>query len=267
VQGYVYAARRAASRNAGVLGPAGLAASLSPQAEELRRRFEDAFWCEELSTYALALDGNKRPCRVVTSNPGHCLFTGIASPERAARVAHTLLDGPSFSGWGVRTVAATEVRYNPMAYHNGSVWPHDNALLAAGLARYGLMPHALRVFTGLFDASLFVDLRRMPELFCGFERRPCEGPTLYPVACSPQSWAAAAAHSLLQSLLGLSIDAPARQIRFNRPMLPESVQRLWLRNLAVAGASVDLFLERSPAADVRIELLRREGDVDIHILK
>jgi glycogen debranching enzyme len=266
VQAYVYAARVAAARMAARLGLTEQAASLSKLAEELRVRFEEAFWCEELSTYALALDGAKRPCRVRTSNAGHCLYAGIASTERARRVATTLLDEASFSGWGVRTVAATEARYNPMAYHNGSVWPHDNALIAAGLARYGLMPQALRVFSGLFDASRFFELHRMPELFCGFARRPGEGPTLYPVACAPQSWAAAAAHALLQSLLGLSIDAPGRAIRFQRPVLPEALKRLWIRGLRVGEASLDIYLERS-SGDVAIELLRRDGDVDVHIVK
>src|SRR5262249_31125702 len=155
-------------------------------------RFEKTFWCEDLGTYALALDGAKQLCRVRTSNAGHCLFTGIAAPERAVRVARTLLGPESFSGWGVRTLATTEARYNPMSYHNGSIWPHDNALIALGLSRYGLEEEVLQIMNGLFDASLFLDLHRLPELFCGFVRRPGEGPTLYPVACAPQSWAAAA---------------------------------------------------------------------------
>src|SRR6185503_4788148 len=142
-------------------------------------------------------------------NAGHCLYTGIAAPERARRVADTLPAEDSFSGWGVLTVSAGEPRYNPMSYHNGSVWPHDNAIIGAGFARYGFIDGAARILAGLFDASLFVDASRLPELFCGFDRRPGEGPTLYPVACSPQSWAAAAPFLLLQACLGLSIDARA----------------------------------------------------------
>ncbi len=184
VQGYVYAAKRAASRLARVLGHDDRTAALLCEAEQLRQRFIDVFWCEELSTYASAIDGRKRPCRVRSSNPGHCLFTGIAAHRHAERLADTLLDESSFSGWGVRTVPTTEVRYNPMSYHNGSVWPHDNAILAAGLARYGLKRHVLKIVQGLFGVSAFVDLHRMPELFCGFERRAGEGPTLYPVACA-----------------------------------------------------------------------------------
>ena len=149
--------------------------ALTRQAEALRERFEQAFWCEELSTYALALDGDKRPCRVRTSNAGQCLFTGIVSPERARHVARTLLAPESFSGWGIRTVAASESRYNPMGYHNGAVWPHDNALIAQGLARYGLGEQALQIWTGLFEAGLYFDLHRMPELFCGFPQEPGRG--------------------------------------------------------------------------------------------
>jgi glycogen debranching enzyme len=266
VQGYVFAARRAAAQLAAVLGQTDQAKTLLRQAENLRRRFEEAFWCEELSTYALALDGSKQPCRVRTSNAGHCLFTGIASAERAARVADTLVAEASFSGWGVRTVAEREARYNPMSYHNGSIWPHDNALIAAGLARYRLSQHVQQVFTGIFDASIFVDLHRMPELFCGFVRRPGTGPTLYPVACAPQSWAGAAVFLLIQSLLGLEIDAPRRQIRFSRSVLPPSLQKVSITNLRVADATVDLALERFPI-DVGLELLRREGDVEIVVLK
>jgi glycogen debranching enzyme len=206
VQGYVYAARRAAADMADALGHSAFAAELLKQAEELRARFERDFWCPELGTYALALDGSKQPCRVRTTNAGHCLLTGIASPDRAATVAETLLGDSSFCGWGVRTVDACEVRFNPMSYHNGSVWPHDNSLIGAGLARYRLKDGLLKILTGLFDASQFVDLARMPELFCGFHRRPDEGPTLYPVACSPQAWAAGSVFLLLQGCLEPVID-------------------------------------------------------------
>jgi glycogen debranching enzyme len=266
VQGYVYAARRAAAELALMLGMPEKADRLHRQADELKRQFEEAFWCEELSTYALALDGRKQPCRVRTSNPGHCLFAGITSAQRAVRVADGLLDANSFSGWGIRTVAEKEVRHNPMSYHNGSIWPHDNAMIAAGMARYGLSDHVARVFTGLFDVSLFVDLQRMPELFCGFQRRLGEGPTLYPVACAPQSWAAASVFSLIQSLLGLTIDAPRRQIRFVRAALPPSLKRVEIRNIHVADASVDLVVDRFPS-DVGIELKRRQGNLEIVMLK
>jgi glycogen debranching enzyme len=266
VQGYVYAAKRSAAGLAALLGRAEQAASLRRQADELREKFEAAFWCEDLGTYALALDGHKRPCKVRTSNPGHCLLTGIAGPERARRTAQTLLNHESFSGWGVRTVAASAARYNPMSYHNGSVWPHDNALIAAGLARYGLKESVLGVLTGLFDASLFFDLHRMPELFCGFGRRPGEGPTLYPVACAPQAWAAAAVFLLLQACLGLTIDAPQAQLCFNYPLLPAFLREVQVRGLRVGAASVDLRLLRH-GQDVGINVVRREGPLEIRMVK
>jgi glycogen debranching enzyme len=266
VQGYAYAAQRAAAELAEALGDAATAQELRGQAERLRVRFEDAFWSEDLSTYALALDGEKRPCRVRTSNAGHCLWTGIADLERARRTALTLLSPESFSGWGVRTLAASERRYNPMSYHNGSVWPHDNALIAAGFARYGLGEMATRVLTGLFDASGFVEMHRLPELVCGFKRRPGEGPTLYPVACAPQSWAAAAVFMALQATLGLHVDAPRHRLVFTRPLLPPYLERVSLTGLTVGAASVDLALERHDE-DVSLTVLRRQGRVEILSIK
>jgi glycogen debranching enzyme len=266
VQGYVYAAKRAAAELAVHLGRNDHAAGLLEEAEALRARFEEVFWCDELSIYAMALDGEKRPCRVCCSTAGHLLFSGIASPARAERVARTLLSDDAFSGWGIRTVGTKERRYNPMSYHNGSVWPHDNAIIAAGLSRYGLIDEMQKVTTALFDASVFVDLHRMPELFCGFTRRMGEGPTLYPVACAPQAWAAAVAFSILQSMLGLRIDAPHRQVRFVRAVMPESVKEIQIRNLRVGDASVDLSLERF-ARDVAIELIRREGNIEVISVK
>src|SRR5262249_28281104 len=157
----------------------------------LRARFERAFWCPEMQMYALALDGAKVPCRVRTSNAGQVLFSGIAEPERARLVADALISPDFFSGWGIRTVSRREARYKPTSHHNGSIWPHDNALIALGFARYGLKAAAQRVFRGLFDAAEYMDFRRLPELFCGFQRSRARGPTLYPVACSPQAWSAA----------------------------------------------------------------------------
>src|SRR5262245_53561970 len=211
VQGYAFAARQAMAKLARVQGKAKLAHELQEQGRLLHEKFEQAFWCEELSMYALALDGEKRACRVRASNAGHCLFAGIAKPEHAKRTVQTLLSREFCSGWGIRTLATTEARFNPMSYHNGSVWPHDNALIASGMARFGFTAGALEIATRLFDASQHMDLFRLPELFCGFERRPGEGPTLYPVACSPQAWAAASVFLLLQSCLGLRIDGVYRR--------------------------------------------------------
>jgi len=267
VQGYVYAAKLAAAELAKLFGDDARARDLSRQAKTLLRRFEESFWCDELSTYALALDGRKKPCRVRTSNAGHCLFAGIASAEHARRVAATLTHETSFSGWGIRTVATSEARYNPMSYHNGSVWPHDNSLIAAGFARYDLKESAAIVLAGLLDASLFFDLHRLPELFCGFPRRPGEAPTLYPVACAPQSWASAAVFLLLQACLGLSVSASERRLTFSKPILPRFLQQVTIRGLKVADGRADLLLTRHDEGDVGVNVLRREGALDIVVLK
>ena len=262
VQGYVYAAKRAAAKISRILGDPHRETLLETEAAELQNRFEEAFWCNDLSTYALALDGHKKPCRVRASNAGHCLFTEIASPDKARLVAHTLLSRDFFTGWGVRTVGSEEARYNPLSYHNGSVWPHDNALIASGVAKYGLRDLAGQILMGLLDASSAVDLHRLPELFCGLDRREGEGPTLYPVACSPQAWAAGAVFLLLQACLGLSMDGCKKQILFDRPYLPEGIPQLWIKNLRIDRSRIDLFLERQ-AGTVRIEVLEKQGDLEV----
>jgi glycogen debranching enzyme len=262
VQGYVYAAKRLASRAARMLGRYDRAEALDAQAAKLADAFDAAFWRPELGLYALALDGEKRPCDVRTSNAGHALFTGIARPERAAAVARCLVDREFFSGWGVRTVASTEQRYNPMSYHNGSIWPHDNALIALGLAQYDLKGPVDRIFRGLFDAAVYMDLRRLPELFCGFKRRRGRGPTLYPVACSPQAWAAATPFALLQASLGLEFDSQKCEIRLRNPRLPAFLDEVTIRNLCLAGASVDLEL-RHHGAEVSMRVSRIHGKVHV----
>src|SRR5438067_957729 len=267
VQSYVYAAKGAASELAKILGDAVRSRELSKQAQALGSRFEKAFWCEDLSTYAIALDGSKQPCRVRTSNAGHCLFAGLARPEQARLVATTLTDEISFSGWGIRTVATSEERYNPMSYHNGSVWPHDNALIAAGFARYGLKESAAMVLAGLLDASLFFDLHRLPELFCGFPRRSGESPTLYPVACAPQAWASGAIFLLLEACLGLSVSAPEQTVVFSKPVLPAFLPKVSIRDLKVGDARVDLLLTRHDEGDVGVNVLRRDGTLEVLILK
>jgi glycogen debranching enzyme len=262
VQGYAYAAKRGAAYLALVLGDRERSSVLESQAATLRQRFDEAFWCDEISTYSLALDGEKKQCRVRTSNPGHCLYTGVANADHAYGVAHSLISKELFSGWGIRTVASAEPRYNPISYHNGSVWPHDNALIAAGLARYGFKDMAGEILSGLLAVSTFVDLNRLPELFCGVGRRSREGPTLYPVACAPQSWSAAAVFLLLQSCLGLSLNADKKQIRLDGPYLPEAIPELWIRDVRAGGASVDLFLERR-ANMVRLQILDKRGEVEV----
>jgi glycogen debranching enzyme len=266
VQGYVYAARQSAAELARLLGRFEMAHALESDAHVLRENFEERFWCEDLSTYGLALDRDKRLCQVRTSNAGHCLFSGIATQDRAQRTATTLMENDFFSGWGIRTVAAGEARYTPMSYHNGSIWPHDNALIAFGMARYGMKHFALRVLGGMFEASKFVDLHRIPELLCGFVRRPGEGPTLYPVACAPQSWSAAAVFLLLQACLGLSIDAPRSEVRFHCPMLPSFLNFVCIRKLKVGDATIDLMLKKQ-GRDVAVNLTNREGHIEIVTVK
>ncbi len=260
VQAYVYAAWRAAAAIARRLDESELARTLEIRAEAFRRRFDTHFYDASLGTYVLALDGEKRPCRVRTSNAGHALFTGVALPERAAQVANTLM--ASFSGFGVRTLAASEARYNPMSYHNGSIWPHDNAMIAAGLSRYGFRAEAASIFTGLFDAAIYMDLRRLPELFCGFPRQSGAGPVFYPVACAPQAWATAAPLMVLQACLGLSFEPREKRLRFQRPMLPSFVNEVTLRNLRIAGVEMDVRLTRT-GDDVLVHVLRRTGECEI----
>jgi glycogen debranching enzyme len=266
VQGYVFAAKRRAARLALTLGHTEQSRSLLKEADKLRTQFEQSFWCNDLSSYALALDGFKQPCRVRTSNAGHCLWSGIAEQKHGMRTAMTLVSNDFFNGWGVRTVATTETRFNPMAYHNGSVWPHDNALLAAGMAAYGFKQGALKILCGLFDASLFLDQHRLPELLCGFKRSPGEGPTLYPVACSPQTWSSVAVFLLLQSCLGLRIEAQRSRLSFSQPVLPPFLEYIEIKNLRIGDAEVDLLLEHH-AKDVGINILRREGKVGIVVTK
>ena len=266
VQGYVYAAKLAAAHLSSELGDEKISKQLESQAATLREKFEEVFWCEDLGIYALALDGKKHKrqgvCRVRSSNAGHCLFAGIASPERARKTAESLLERDFFSGWGIRTLATEEARYNPLSYHNGSIWPHDNALIASGFGRYGFRNLAGRIMLALLDVSSEMDLHRLPELFCGLERRTGEGPTLYPVACSPQAWAAAAPFLLLQSCLGLRIEGARNRVVFERPCLPEGIPQLSIRGLRVGAASVDLFFERQ-GDNVRVQVLEKQGEVDV----
>ncbi|PYS37943.1 MAG: amylo-alpha-1,6-glucosidase [Acidobacteria bacterium] len=266
VQGYVYAAKKSAAMLARVLGDRTGADEFDRQAKSLKQRFQTAFWCEELSTYVLALDRYKKMCRVRTSNAGHCLFTGIATPDRAKRLGAGLFGDGLFSGWGIRTVHSSELRYNPMSYHNGSIWPHDNAIIAQGLSRFGFKDLALRILEGMFNVSLMVDLHRLPELFCGFPRRHDQGPTLYPVACSPQSWAAGAVYMLLRSCLGMTLDAPQHRLQFEYPALPAFLDELHIRNLRVGNSSVDLTLRRYPD-NVGINVDRRVGRLEIVVYK
>ena len=258
VQGYVYLAKKLAACMARTMEEAVLAATLEAQAQQLRERFEQRFWCPDLQFYALALDAEKQPCRVRTSNAGHLLFSGIVAPERGTQVAKALFHADFFSGWGIRTVSLRESRFNPMSYHNGSIWPHDNALIGRGLARYGCLDEVLRLTTALFDVATYMDLRRLPELFCGFRRHRDNGPTLYPVACAPQAWAAAAPFALLEACLGLEFDALSDTVRLRHPRLPDFLDWVRLRGLRLRESRFDVLLRRH-GADVAVNVLEREG--------
>jgi glycogen debranching enzyme len=258
VQGYVYAAKRYAAEMARELTLSAQAATLDHEAELLQERFEGAFWCEEIGFYALALDGRKQPCRVRTSNAGHLLFSGILPQERAERVADTLFHSSFFSGWGIRTVAQTEARYNPMSYHNGSVWPHDNALIGLGLARYNLTHHTQRLLAAMYEAATNMDLRRLPELFCGFRRTPRKGPTYYPVACTPQAWASTSMFALLQAVLGLGFDRRTEEVQLCHPTLPPFLDEVVIRSLRLGTTRMDIMIRRY-GADVAVNLLQKEG--------
>ena len=265
VQGYVYAAKRLAARCASRLGKREMAEALEIEARQLAERFEQAFWCDELGTYALALDGAKEPCRVRTSNAGQLLFSGMVRDDRARLVAADLMGSRFFAGWGIRTVASGEARYNPMSYHNGSIWPHDNALIALGLARYGLKHSVAHLFKALFDAATYMDLRRLPELFCGFRREKRRGPTLYPVACAPQAWASATPFTLLEAALGLEFDAQRGEIRLRNPRLPAFLNEVVVRDLQLGPSSVDLVVRRH-GDEVSLEVLRTRGQIQVSIV-
>ena len=243
VQGYVYAAFLAMADIAARRGDVAQGADWAAKAERLRARVEERFWVEELGTYAVALDGAGQPCRIRTSNPGHLLYTGLPSQERAERVSAQLLTSAFNTGWGIRTLARGEPRFNPMSYHNGSVWPHDTALCTAGLARYGERDGAASLLSDMFETAVKFEMR-LPELFCGFERRAGEPPIAYPVACLPQAWAAGSVFMMLQACLGLRIDGWSQQIHVDRPRLPVGIDRVTIRHLKVGDGEVDLAVER-----------------------
>lgn len=264
VQGYVYGAKIQAARLAMAMEEPDYAEQLEKEAAVLKNRFNEMFWDEAMKCYVLALDGNKQPCRVIASNPGHCLFTGIVNEARAEAMAKTFMSEQMFSGWGIRTLATGEKRYNPMSYHNGSIWPHDNAVIAYGLARYGFKKEALSIMAAMFDASIFIDMQRLPELYCGFERRSNEGPTAYPVACSPQAWSVAVVFMLIQSCLGIEINALERTVIFHKPELPEYIEKVILLNLSVGNEYCDIIFSQHKE-ERRLEVMHKPDDWDVMI--
>ncbi len=266
VQSYVYAAKSGMSELAKEMGDLALADRLSIEASELRANFSSKFWSDELSLFVLALDGEKNQCRVRSSNAGHCLFSGIASDLQHRSISKELLSPASYSGWGIRTIVAGEKRYNPMSYHNGSIWPHDNAIIAWGALRKRDKELPLRILSGLLDLSSEVIQHRLPELICGFARRHGKGPTLYPVACAPQAWAAGAAFMVLQACLGLEVRALEHRIYLHYSALPEALNHVNVSNLRLGDASLDLSFERQ-GEGVDVNIRRRTGNVEVVILR
>jgi glycogen debranching enzyme len=262
VQGYIYMAKLRVADVFDALGEYRSAVRLREEAAELRARFNDAFWMPDEEFFAMALDGDKRQVGTVTSNPGHGLYADILEPDKAAQVARRLLQPDMFSGWGVRTMSKSALAYNPMSYHNGSVWPHDNALIAAGLKRYGHVKATNRVVTAMFDASIHADYMRLPELFCGFTRRTPNQPVGYPVACSPQAWAAGAPLLMLQAILGVSARAHENMLTVNKPHLPPWLNVVELRNLRIGTSTISLVFRREGEI-TGFSLLDRKGDIRV----
>lgn len=265
VQGYVYDAKIKASRIAKYLGHPDAASKLDAEALQLKENFNRKFWSESKQTYVIALDGKKNQCNVVSSNAGHCLFSGIATSERAEIVARNLLSENMFSGWGIRTISTLEQRYNPMSYHNGSIWPHDNAMIAYGFSRYFLMHEAAQVVAGTFDSTEYFENRRLPELFCGFDRQKGKSPTSYPVACSPQAWAVGAVFMMIQACLGMKIDAEKKKITLYHPVLPSFLNDITITNLKVNNKLI-AFQVRKNTQGLHATMLTPNSDVAIEIV-
>ncbi|MGH2723937.1 MAG: amylo-alpha-1,6-glucosidase [Actinomycetota bacterium] len=262
VQGYVYMAKSRMAFVFEALGDRERAVRLREEAAALRRAVNEAFWMEDEQYFAMALDGDKRQVRTIVSNPGHLLYCDVVDPDHAELVTRRLLSPEMFSGWGVRTMSKAAAAYNPMSYHNGTVWPHDNALIASGMKRFKFVETINRIGTALFDAATFSDYMRLPELFCGFVRRTPSPPVEYPVACSPQAWAAGVPVLLLQAMLGISAVAHENLLRVNQPHLPVWLNRAELRNLRV-GDSVLTLQFRREAGITSFSLEEKEGDVRV----
>jgi glycogen debranching enzyme len=263
VQGYVYEAKLRIADVYHALGDRPRADRLRSEAAALRQAFNEAFWMADEGFYALALDGQKNQVRSVTSNPAHCLYCGIVDDDRARLVEERLMAPDMYSGWGIRTLSSDSNAYNPMSYHNGSVWPHDNAIAAAGLKRYGFDAATTRIATGLFDVASGAREFRLPELLCGFQRDGSRAIVAYPVACIPQAWAATAPFMLVQALLGISAHAPENRLTVDRPRLPEWLGRVEIRDLRIGRSKVALGFQYSPSGSTGFSLLDQRGDVQV----
>jgi glycogen debranching enzyme len=261
VQAYVYRAKRGIAELFRRSGDEERARRLDDEADDLRHKFNRDFWVEA-GWYALALQKDKRPVEVLSSNAGHALWAGVADGEKARRTAASLMTDEMFTGWGVRTLSSGEVYYNPLGYHLGTVWPHDNSIVAAGFKRYGCEREALRVFVGLLQAAIHFDGRRLPELFGGFHRDDYGVPVPYPVACQPQAWAAGTVPYLLTTLLGLEPEGFENRLRVVRPVLPEFINHVEIRRLGIGEALADLRFERA-GEGIEVKVLKVDGTLDL----
>lgn len=264
VQAYLHKAYQHAAALADALDDGESAQAYRLRADKLEAAFHQRFWMDDAGTYAMALDGTNEPCRIITSNAAHVLISDLAPIPASRRLGHALMASDMWSGWGVRTLSTRMPRYNPMSYHNGSVWPHDNALVAIGLARYGMKREAARIFEGLFAAQSYQSDSRLPELFCGMPRRRGRGPVSYPVSCSPQAWAAAAPFALLSACLGLDINYAANAITFRKPLLPPMLKDIRLKGLRLGANTIDVHLAESDGG-VAVDVTRRAGDIAVSI--
>jgi glycogen debranching enzyme len=258
LQGYVFDAWMRMAEVFDAFGEGGRARELRDRATNLQDRFEERFWCEDIGFYAYALDPDKQPVRTIASNVGHCLWSGLIRPDRAARVVRRLMEPDMWSGWGIRTLSARNPAYNPLSYQLGSVWPHDNGVIALGFKRYGFVAEAARIARDISEAASHFVSYRMPELYAGIERRPGTFPVLYPGANVPQAWAAGSVFHLLQAILGLQADAPNGRLYVD-PVLPPWLPDVTLRGLRIGGAKVVLRFWRDG------EHTRWEPSIDGHI--
>lgn len=266
VQGYVYMAKKSIADLYERIGDDDRASRLRKEAADLRTRFNRDFWIEEEGCFALALEAEGRPCRVMSSNPGQALWTGIVDEDKAGRVVNRLMMPDLFSGWGIRTLSSKERRYNPIGYHLGTVWPHDNSLIASGFRRYGYDTAACRIFVGLIEAAMEFEDYRLPELFTGYAREEFAVPVRYPVACHPQAWAAGTVPFLVETFLGLEPDGFANKLRIVNPDMPDFVQTAEYRHLRVGSGSVDLRFRRTDDGKMDVQVANVVGGLTVEVV-
>jgi glycogen debranching enzyme len=266
VQGYLYQAKKHMAELALIMKDIKLCEQLLNECTQLKNAFNTDFWMEDKGFYAMGLDQDRKPLRVISSNPGHCLETDLVIDEYANRVAHRLMREDMYGGWGIRTLATTTMGYNPMSYHNGSVWPHDNAMIARGFRSMHLPQYTQDVFSGLFEACRRMHYKRMPELFCGFPREisKSDPPIRYPVACSPQAWAASAPFSLIKSLLNIKPQSDSRCLVIDQPILPPGINHVGIKNLRVENTRFDLEFSRINNS-MSVQIVDQRGDLEVTI--